>query len=97
MKPSKIEQKDLEATKLNLVIALNELMFYVSILPSKEEADAIRKVIRSYTFSYLKDCQEQGNTDELHELNDWLTCEPPRPPRPVRQAAEEAWKERMKI
>jgi|TARA_Y100000033_G_scaffold48258_1_gene54824 hypothetical protein len=94
MKPSKIEQKDLEATKLNLVIALNELMFYVSILPSREETDAIRKVIRSYTSSYIKDCQKQGNTDELHELNDWLTCDPP---RPVRQAAEEAWQERMEI
>tara|TARA_Y100000004_G_scaffold140766_1_gene160008 strand:- start:328 stop:612 length:285 start_codon:yes stop_codon:yes gene_type:complete len=94
MNHSKIEKEHLEPTRLNLIIALHELMFYVSILPSSEETDAIRKIVRTYTSAFIKDLQGQGDQDKLEDINGWLTCTPP---RPVRQAAEEAWQERMKV
>ena len=94
MNHSKIKKEHLEPTKLNLIIALHELMFYVSILPSREETDAIRKIVRTYTFAFVKELQDQGSQDELEDMNGWFTCVPP---RPIRQAAEEAWQERMKV
>ena len=78
--------KTVEPTKEELLIALADVRFYVGLLPTKEENNAIRIYIATLIARYIS-AQESGHEELFEKL-----CQTD---GPLREKAEEAYQERF--
>jgi hypothetical protein len=75
-----------KVTEFDLMQALRDCSFYLKVLPTKEESQAIEGVVREMMFNWLE--QQDSSDYETIELFKKLVLDP----GPVRTAARKAYR-----